>query len=142
MRNVLNSKNMLGFLGLKLQLTYKTNKIIQILVTIKYNSTKMTLSLPSSRNYLVVTIRPDKGGEKSIKIKGIKKRGKESLPLLPERKGCLYFLKTKTTSSYKLTYFKGNKLYKIQLYIFFSMLVENIEFKVTKITYIHVMTIS
>ena len=40
MRNVLNSKNMRGFLGLKLQRQiYKANKIIRMLVAIKYNST-------------------------------------------------------------------------------------------------------
>ena len=74
-----------------------------MLVAIKYNSTqiKRTLFLFIARNYQAVTVTPSKGGEKSIKIKEIKK-GKGSLPLLPERKVCLYFLKTKTTSSQKV----------------------------------------
>ena len=44
-----------------------------------------------------------------------------------EREECLFSLKTKTTISYKVIYFKRNKLYKIRLCIFSSMLVENIE---------------
>ena len=75
------------------------------------------LSLPSPRN-LAVTVRI----EKCIEIKEIK-RGKGSLLLLPERKVCLYFFKTKTTVSHKVIYFKRNKLYKIRLCIFFPMLV-------------------
>ena len=56
----------------------------------------------------------------------------ENLLLLPERDACLYFLKTKTTSSHKVIYFKKNKLYKIRLCIFSPMLVENTEFKLKK----------
>ena len=77
-------------------------------------------------------------GREKYKDKGDKKEGKRSLLLLPERKMCLYFLKTKTTSSHKVIHFKRNKLYKIWLCIFSPVLVENIEFKVTKIKYIQV----
>ena len=75
------------------------------------------------------------------KNKGDKKRGKGNLLLLPESEACLYFLKIKTTSFHKVIYFKKNKLYKIQLRIFFPMFVENIELG-NKITYIQVTTIS
>ena len=75
-----------------------------------------------------------------MKIKEIK-RENGSLLLLPERKVCLYFFKTKTTSSHKVIHFKRNKLYKVRLCIFSPMLVENIEVKVTKTTYIQVTTI-
>ena len=61
--------------------------------------------------------------------------------LLPEREEGVYFLKAKGTSSHKVIYSKINKLYKIQLRIFFPMLVENSEFLVTKITYTQVTTI-
>ena len=63
------------------------------------------------------------------------------LVLLSKRKESLYFLKTKTTSSYKLIYLKRNKLTKIWLCIFSPVLVENIEFKVTKVIYIQMTTI-
>ena len=56
-----------------------------------------------------------------------------------EREACLYFL---PPSSHKGIYFKRNKLYKIWFYIFSPMLVENIAFKVTKITHIQVTTCS
>ena len=67
--------------------------------------------------------------EKCIKDKVDKKGDWECYILLPEREECLYILKTKTTSSHKVIYFKRNKLYKIWLCKFFPVLVENIEFK-------------
>ena len=63
------------------------------------------------------------------------------LTFVTRKRSVFIFLKTKTTSSHKVIYFKRNKLYKIWLCIFFPMLVENIEFKVTKKTYIQVTTI-
>ena len=76
MRNVLNPINMLGFRFLITTTNIrKINKIIRMLVAIKYNSTqitKLTLSLSSPRN-LVVTVRLGERGEKCTKIKEIKK---------------------------------------------------------------------
>ena len=92
----------------------------------------LALSLLSPRN---LAVTPGEGVEKYIKIKKIKK-GKGKAYFVSEREKCLYFLTTITSSSHKVIHFKRNKLYRIQLCIFSPMLVENIEFKVTKITYI------
>ena len=75
------------------------------------------------------------------KNKGDKKKGEGKLTFVTWKKGVSIFLKNKTTSSHKVIYFKRNKLYKIRLCLFSPMLVENIEVKVTKITYIQVTTI-
>ena len=114
-----------------------------MLVAIKYNSTQITqqtLSLPSPRNP-VVTVRLGEEEEKRLRNKVYKKRGMGIITFASEREVRPNFLKTKTTGSHKVIYFQKNKLYKIWLCICFPMLVENIEFKVTKITYIQVTTI-
>ena len=98
------------------------------------------LSLANPRN-LAVTVRLSKGIKKCIKNKWDKKSEVEKLTFVTWRRSMSIFLKNKTTSSHKVIYFKRNKLYKIRLCIFSPMLVENVEFKVTKITYIWVTTI-
>ena len=67
-----------------------------MLVAIKYNSTliELTLSLHSTRNYLAVTVWPSKRGEKSIKIKEIKK-GEVKLIFAAWKKSVYIFFKNK-----------------------------------------------
>ena len=97
----------------------KVNKSIQLLVTIE-NTTlpklPRRLYLCLAQEYLAVTVRLGEGGEKSIKNKGDKKRESVSI-----------FLKNKNKFPQN-NLFQENKLYKIQLYIFFPMLVEIIKF--------------
>ena len=67
-----------------------------MLVAIKYNSTQieLTSSLSSPRNYLALTVRPGKGGEKSMKIKEIKK-GEGKLTFAAWKKSVSIVLKNK-----------------------------------------------
>ena len=63
--------------------------------------------------------------------------GRETYFCYLKEKACRYFLKTKTINSCKVIYFKRNKIQNLALH----MLVENMKFNVTKITYIQVTTI-